>query len=104
MKASPEWYDASLPGLEPDVVLQCIDPRGGTPERSSAPLRRQDWIETAVIQVLAAWALRTDKLATSDSVQLVCRQHGCSGCSRPWWLGARSSERSVTELGALVPN
>lgn len=38
MKASPEWYDASLPGLEPDVVLQCIDPRVGTPERNSAPL------------------------------------------------------------------
>jgi hypothetical protein len=39
LSQSRDWYDAGLPGLEPDVVvLHCIDPRVGTPERNYAPL------------------------------------------------------------------
>jgi hypothetical protein len=95
-----DWYQANLPGLEPDVVLQCIDPRVGTPERNYPPLQPPMYVSrggrkssNSCFRRMGAASRQAGNIGRRASLQ--------HGCSRPWWLVARASEECVIELECL---
>lgn len=94
-----DWYQAILPGLEPDVVLYCIDPRVGTPERNYHPftphlceVRGRNISNSSFRRMGAAYTQ-----AGNIGHHRASLQHGCS---RPWWPVARASKKSVLSSGA----